>query len=547
MIAPSVLPATGKPHRRAISGSVRKLLAACAAFAMAGSAHADDLDTYLADFSAVISKAQLARSLTLLCNERDPAGAQGRAAKLAHWEGENEIRQFDGLTAGLAHRHSALAAQFDALPTNARAQILPQLEKEPGTCDTMQDLYSKDNMQLRADVRDLIRRSDGLGITPRSPAEAPEPEIVSLTNLSATLLSLMDEVASKAEAEENRKVRDARNDYAEAWLKAGGSVSVFGRITEADEMRDWRGDRQSIFSVKCRSFKSDQQEAAIAAMAGRNGVIAGTVRHFVTSDADGRITLDDCALSPVRLLAPLLAQSGDAAALVSRPLDVSEAYAGPGAGPSMRRIDNVIYDSDFSTRMDGFGNGYVDRDEAIYVLLKGGEAFLHEWPFPVTDVDTSALRKREPDKWFKWNRRGSNILLRPSDDGEIIELKGPSKLRPIGNGRKLDQEYYYLQIGMMGVRTDRSYVFRRNGEVDYSRSGFVAGNFATSYIIVAGSSGDERQTRRKYRFEDYALIITDADGNEERHFFAVRADANRNKPDEVFIRGKVYWEKDKEA
>ncbi len=64
-----------------------------------------------------------------------------------------------------------------------------------------------------------------------------------------------------------------------------------------------------------------------------------------------------------------------------RPLDYAEAYGAPGAGIVLSDIDRVLYDAEFANRMDGFGNGYTQRDEDIYVLLRDGTAYRHAWNF----------------------------------------------------------------------------------------------------------------------------------------------------------------------
>ncbi|KDA00078.1 hypothetical protein HPO_01652 [Hyphomonas polymorpha PS728] len=537
--------AADTPDRKTARRPLRSALCAGLCAAIAGPAAADDLTLFLEDFSAVISKVQLARTITLLCNERDPEYAAARSAKTEAWESENEVALFDTLIEGVATKYSQLRPELESIGAQARTQILPQLEAEPEACGKMDELLAKEDMTLRPKIRSLLQKADDLGVRLDSAAPEAPPEIIPLSRLSAMLLDLMEEVAPAEEASANRKTREARGDYAETWLQARGPLSTFGRVISQRDLREWRGDHQSRYTLSCRSFANDAEETAFAAAAGENRVVTGRLRHFVETQDGGTITLDACTLAPAKLQPALMLQPEDVAGLVDRPLDVSEAYAGPRAGPSMRSIDRVIYDADFSTRMDGFGNGYVDRNEAIYVLQKDGSAFLHEWPFPVTDVNTDLLRKREPGKWYKWSARGKDIVLRPADGGEILILKAPARLRPIGNGARLDKEYYYLQIAMMGARSDRSYAFRQNGELDFTRSGFVAGNIGASYIIVSGGKGDDRQTGQKYRFEDYALIIETAEG-EERQFFAIRDGDKPAAPEEIFVKGEVYWEKGKE-
>ena len=543
----SARPALGYSRKRTSKTSPAVRLGLLAALMAGGSspALAESTDAFLRDYSAVLSKTQIARAVSDICNEREAAGKAQRQAALEAWEMANDIDRFDALTAGIARKYPDLRGQLDAVDEEARAQIRPQVASQPEACTEFSEYLSKDEMSLGKDVRRLFLSASQMGITPRRDGETEAGDVIPLARLSANILELMEEAGPALDAQSDRKLRDARNNYAEAWLTAGGTISVFGRVTADIELREWRGDRQSRYSVRCRSFRTEKEETALAAAAGRDAVVAGNVTGFTSSRDDGTITLENCALSPVRLIGMLLTQEGDETGLVARPLDASEVYAGPNGGPSLRSIERVLYDADFSSRMDGFGNGYVDRDEAVYVLLKDGNAFRHEWSFPVTDVDTGTLRRREPGKWFKWQTRGKSITLKPSDGGETIELDEPSELVAIGNNTRLDREYYYLQVAMMGVRTDRGYAFRKNGELDYSRSGFVAGNTGVYYITHVSDANDVKQTGRPYRFEDYALVIGSGE-NEERKFFAITSDAKRNTPEEVYIGGEVYWQKDRE-
>lgn len=516
-------------------------------FSFAGPATAEEIDTFLTDYSAVVSKVATVRTVTELCAERDPAGAVRRAGLLAAWEAENELHIFDTITRGVGERYSELKPQLDGLNAQARSHIGPQIQEKPGVCtepEEYSELLDSEDMQLRAPIRALLLPASSLGVDLESEAAPPRTSPpLTVTRLSVDILSLMDEVGTQDEAREDRDIRDKRETYATAWLSANGRLSLFGRVTSEDTLRDWRGEQQSRFDVECRSFRDDEHEARFAASRGRNAVITGQFWTLWEREGQGTVKLENCEHSPLRLIGTVMARKGDEAGLMPRPVDETEAYAGPREGPPMRSIDQVIYNADFSMRLDGFGNGYTDRTEDIYVLLKNGQAFRHDWSFPVTDVNIDLLKKREPARWYRWRKSGKNILLRPSDGGEQIVIETPARLRPVGNNTRLDKEYYYLNVGMMGVRTDRSYIFRKDGTVDYHRGGFVAGTFGTHYITVVGNNDDVIKGR-KYRFEDYALII-DSDDGEERHFFAIREDTKRQSPDEVFINGEVYWEKDK--
>ena len=110
--------------------------------------------------------------------------------------------------------------------------------------------------------------------------------------------------------------------------------------------------------------------------------------------------------------------------------------------------------------------------------------------------------------------------------------------------RSIDADYYYLQVGMGGMRQDRRFAFSQDGTVTYSRGGFVAGNLGTSYIIVNGAENPD--TTARYRIEDFALIL-ERDSETERRFLAVLESADQSLPDTMLIDGTAYWLDDETA
>ncbi|MET0170195.1 MAG: hypothetical protein ABW191_07465, partial [Aliihoeflea sp.] len=333
---------------------------------------------------------------------------------------------------------------------------------------------------------------------------------------------------------------DAREDFLEYYLDAWGYVAVYGRIEESGDIREWRGNYQSRYHLECAGFASSDQEDRFSASTGRDMIIVGEPRYARVRDDGGTVRLNTCwVFEPESAIEAAEADPSDAG-LMLRPLDMREAFAGPMEGPQPDEIDRLLYDASFASRMDGFGNGYVDRREAIYVLLRDGTAFRHDWSFPVTDIDLDALKRREPDKIFAWRDERGAVVLK-AGDGTELRLEDATRLVPIGNGQSLDDEYYYLQIAMAGRRSDRAYDFKSDGQVTYTSGGFVAGNFGSSYIIASG--GQKGEQKGSYRFEDYAMIVETPEGV-ERRFFAISADEDPKAPGEVIIEGTVYWLRD---
>ena len=225
-----------------------------------------------------------------------------------------------------------------------------------------------------------------------------------------------------------------------------------------------------------------------------------------------------------------------------RPPEYEEVSAGPDRGITLNDVDRVLYHAEFSSLMDGFGNGYVEREEDIYVLLRDGTAYHHAWDFPFTDLHVDVSRQREPDRWFTWHEdRGTLTLTQTGgpDAGEQVDVSDARRLMPAPQGYAPDHTYYYLDIGAGGGRSDREFAFSADGTLRYSRSGFVAGNVGTSYIIAAGED-DDAVSVSDYAFDGYTLRINGPQGD-ERHFAALIDGHDPDRPDEIIIDGQVHW------
>lgn len=511
-------------------------------------AYADDSEGFTKDLGRVVGAFTAAELYVDKCNSHDPDGASSRRDILAGWAHANGRPSYERLMAGLTARAPELATQLEPQRRKLAAAIEEEIQKTPDDCSDLARIFKQDSQfSVERQVRKLMRTAASMGIDiPAEPVVVPEVkknediEILRLAALSARLEAKMAEIGSKQGARRSRDLSSAREDHAERWLKAQGVQVLFGRVVTEDEVREWRGDRQSYFSVECKSFADAAHEANAAQAVGHDRVVVGMVRSVVETSSGGKLTLNKCRLFTAEEIGRPFVEEDDSAGLMLRPLEESEAYAGPDNGIQMSSVDRVLYEASFDNRMDGFGNGYVDRDEAIYVLLKDGTAYRHEWSFPFTDLAVERSRQREPQRWFQWTERDEKVVLthQAGDHiGQEIELQQPQRLEPM-SPTHLHARYYYLQVGIGGTRQDRSYVFDNNGTVKYQRSGFVAGNVGTSYIIVNGKK--EKAEIASYRFEDFALVL-DRDGQTERHLFAVPADVQVALPDTVIIRGEAYW------
>lgn len=511
---------------------------------------ADEVEEFAQHLSKAVGAFEAVNLYHQQCDARQPPQSVAHKDAVAAWSYDNGRADYERVMTAIEARLPEIAQQIRPQVEAIGTEIEADLDRAPEQCADLAGLLEDDQFDVRSSVRRLLSLARDLDIdVPDAPEIVPAVksaetvQIVRLASLSARLKAKMAEVGSQEGARNSSSLRMARAEYAEAWLEADGIQVLFARVIDDDEMREWRGDTQSAFTLDCHSFSTDAHEERMAASIGLDMVVVGTPRRLVETISGGTIGLDRCSLFTVDEVGRPFLDEDDSAGLVLRPPEFEEAYAGPGQGIALNEVDRVLYQSSFDNRLDGFGNGYIEREEAIYVLLRDGSAYRHDWSFPFTDLDVALSRQREPDHWYGWSETGEGLLLTGPDETEeeIIDLTKAQVLQAF-TPRTIEAEYYYLQIGMGGSRQDRRYVFAKDGTVLYRRGGFVAGNVGTSYIIVNGT--DDPEVRARYRFEDYALILETAE-REERHFLAMPRSADAALPDTLLIDGTAYWLDDK--
>jgi len=510
-------------------------------------AMADDADAFLTAMTEAVTGVTLARAYVEACDAHDPDGQQQRRDALASWAHRVDLAGYDRVMAGAVEALPALTADVEQHTQTVRGAMPDEVTKDQTVCDDLARALEEDRFDLSGPISILLRDAEDFGI---KVAEAPPPPpssdvaVLPLAYLSAQALVVMDDIGSKAGAESDPDLREAREEHLLEWLRQRGMLVVHGRVTAEDELREWRDDQQSRFMTDCLSFEPTYEEL-MAQSLGQDMVVVGEPRWVNETQTGGIIGLRDCSVFDLADTGQALESGEDSAGLMLRPPEFDEAYAGPNAGIAMGDVDRVLYAAEFTNRMDGFGNGYTDRQEDIYVLLRDGTAYRHAWPFAFTDLDVDLSRQREPDRWFTWSDSWGRVSVTQSggpDEGEEIDLSEAQRLVPLPSGQPLDQTYYFLNVGMGGARSDREYVFSPDGSVTHTRGGFVAGNFGTSYIIV---SPGEDVSQSSYRFEEFTLVIDGPEG-EERHFAAMIDGDDAARPEELLIDGQVYWTRDEE-
>lgn len=510
-------------------------------------AAADEAAAFSDALGTAATGVTLAEAYLASCDKYEPESADARHDAFAGWAHKVDLPGYRRLLAGAAGLLPDVIVSLDEQVETARQMVDNDAQNDRSSCTQFKAELAADRFDIERPIRYLLRNAAAFGITIADAPVLPTSdgtEVVPLVVLSAQIAAKMAEVGSKAAAVGDRDLRTARQDRAEAWLAQRPALAIFGRITDKDSLREWRGDQQSTFAARCQSFADDGEAEAMVRDIGQDRIVLGTIRWLRDDRAGGVLSLNDCRILVQDPAEVELADIDDeSAGLMVRPPDYEEAYAGPAQGMAMGDIDRVLYAADFSARMDGFGNGYTRRSEDIYVLLRDGTAYRHAWNFAFTDLDVALSRQREPDRWFSWRDDWGKVTLAQTggiDAGNELDLSSARRLMPAPAELVLDASYYYLNVGMGGGRSDRTYAFAADRTLVHTRSGFVAGNFGTSYIIASGESETASST---YRFDGYTLLIDGADG-EERHFVALIDGHSANAPDEVIIDGQVHWRRE---
>ena len=515
----------------------------------------------------IIAPISLTEALSAQCDTLSPKSRASRQAALKAWRDANRIDAFQAAFAALLAHAPDSVATASTLRDKAAATAKAATEKTPAICENFDEVLRDKTFAVGGPIAEILpvlaaanaRLAAG---TPSASPASPSITLYSIVQLSTAAEAAMNTVAS-ADAAKDRKIREAREKAGKAALEALGVIAVRANVVGRDDLREWRGDQHSSYRVSCRAFVDKQTEERFKGLEGSETTIAGKVANFSASPrGGGSIALAKCALADsARLTKANLPENGG---LALRPPNAQEANAGPGKGIQMKDVERIAYKSDVRMLFDGLGNLYTDRNEDTYILLKDGTAYHYHWRFPFTDLNVALVKHREPWRWYRWRQDGKNLLLTATggdDAGQTTTVSGTGPLTPFPSGVLFDKAFKFLHVGMMGVRRERDYVFRRDGTLDLSKSNLVAGRTfggadinvsgpgvaysggANGSIIVVGRPNDQRL---RYRIDGYILELTGDDGAVERLFIARFGDDKADDPGSIYLGGEMLWDRDKE-
>ena len=499
----------------------------------------------------ILAPINVAEALNAQCDILMPRSRESRQAALKAWRDANRIDTFQAAIAPLVARVPASVASMSVLRDKAAAQAKAATEKNPAICERFDAMLREKTFAVGGRIAEILPL-----------LEAANATLYTIVQLSTAAEAAMNSVGS-ADAAKDRKIREAREKAGRAAMEALGVIAVRANVVGRDDLREWRGDQQSTYRVSCGTFFDKQTEEQFKRLEGSETTIVGKVDNFVVSSSGGgTIVLAKCVFidDPPPTRASLPERGG----LELRPPSAQEAYAGPGKGIQMRDVERIAYKADVRMLFDGVGNLYSERNEDTYVLLKDGTAYHHHWRFPFTDLNVALVKYREPGRWYRWRQDGKNLLLTATggaDMGQTKTVSGADPLTPFPAGALLDKAFKFLHVGMMGVRRERDYIFRRDGTLELNMSNIVAGRtFGGADINVTGPGvaytgganasilvvGRPNEQRLRYRIDGYVLEVTASDGVFERHFIARFGDDKADDLALLYLGGEMLWDRDKE-
>jgi hypothetical protein len=517
----------------------------------------------------IIAPVSLVEALAAQCDTFSPKSRGSRQAALKAWRDANRIDAFQSAIVPILARAPGSVASASELRDKAAAQAKAMTEKTPAICENFDAVLREKVFAVGDPIVEIlpVLAAANARLAAGTPSAPPPPAsgaiaLYTIVQLSTAAEAAMNTVAS-ADAAKDRKISETREKAGKTALEALGVIAVRANVVGRDDLREWRGDQQSAYRVSCRAFVNKQTEERFKGLEGSETTIAGKVANFVVnSSGGGSIILAKCDfVDGARLTRANLPESGG---LELRPPNAREANAGPGKGIQMGDVEKIAYKSDVRMSLDGFGNSYTDRNEDTYILLKDGTAYHYHWRFPFTDLNVSLVKHREPGNWYRWQQEGKNLLLTATGGkyaGQTKTVAGLGPLAPFPPGALLGKAFKFLHVGMMGVRRERDYVFRRDGTLDLHKSNIVAGRtFAGPDIGVSGPGfaysggnnasllvvGRPNDQRLRYRIDGYVLELTADDGAVERHFIARFGDDKADDPALLYLGGEMLWDRNKE-
>lgn len=521
----------------------------------------------------VLAPLTMGEALVATCGARQPQRRAEYKAAFDVWRHTNNVEAVEPLLNDLAVRVPGITALRTKMENDARNNVGVMVGRDPTVCDKLALVLGTPLFAIRDRVAQVQSLAQTLNLAGQKPAtiiataQPSEFRFYSLTQLSALGLAAMDRAGTFEQGLNNNEISVAREKLASAAVKALGPIATGGRVIKDDEFQEWRGEQQSVFSAMCHSFADQDGAHRMMALKDQEVVVIGEVSSaYQTRAGISGVILQRCRFVASAASFPK-AQLPETNGLKLRPPSPAESYAGPGRGFSAAQIAQIAFTSKFSSRMDGFGNGYVRRQEHTYLLLVDGTAYEHHWPFPFTDLNIETVKRRDVEFWYRWEKTGGRLILihtGGADNGKRVEPEKYDTLAPLPRDTKFAGYYYFEDVGMGGAQFKRGYNFRADGTVELTRESFVAGKtgyggtnsttvgqnssysgggpFGQGFFSAVGPSG---KVTARYRIDGYVLELINDQNVTERHFIArFGAEGSNMPPKNLYLDGQALWSSD---
>jgi hypothetical protein len=518
----------------------------------------------------IIGPISIVDAVTVQCDAEAPQHREGRQAALKKWRVTNRIDEFQTAIVPIFARVPNSVVVMKAVGDKAAEQVKVLIQKTPEICEKFDELLREEIVVvggLVAEVMPMLTAANSrlAAATPtqRPPSSTMDLKLYTVVQLGNLAEITMNPIASAEAAAMDSKLADARRQAGNNAMEALGIIAVRGTVT-GNDLHEWRGDEQSVYEVSCRDFVDKIAEKRFKNHEGKEITIGGKVANFVTfRSGGGAVILKGCGFldDDARMTRSSLPESG---AMEMRPPNAEEAYAGPGKGIQMGDVERVAYKVRSGLSRDGFGNMYQERNEDTWILLKDGTAYHYHWRFPFTDLNVVLVKRRDAYSWSRWREEGKDLVLTKTSGkraGEAQKIESPSRIMPFPPDTRFERRFKFLHVGAMGIRSERDYIFRRDGTVDIHGFSMVAAQLgpganisasgpgvaysggANSSLIVAGKPNERRV---RYKIDGYLLELTADDGAVDRHFIARMNDGSPpDAPKLLYLNGQMLWENDK--
>jgi hypothetical protein len=496
----------------------------------------------------LIPPLKMGEALIAACAARQPERKANHATAFDAWRRANAVEAVETLLNDLAVRAPAIAAVRAKIEGSAQTAASALFAADTAVCDKLPAVFGSPAFAIRDRVAQAQKLAQTLAPAGTLPAASPAPEIrfYTLAQASSLALAAMDRAGSFEQGRDKSDILDARERMASAALKALGAFAAGGRVVKEDEFQEWRGDQQAVFSAQCHSFADPEAKTQMAALMNQEIIVIGEASSaYQTRAGLSGVILERCRLAASPGALPK-AQAPETNGLKLRPPTIAEASAKPRGGFGAGQIAGIVFASRFKSRMDGFGNGYVRRQEHTYLLLSDGTAYEHHWPFPFADLNVETVRRRDSGFWLRWEKSGGKLVIahiEGADAGRREELAKYDTLEPLPSDARLTGSYIFEDIGVGGAQVRRGYDFRADGTLELTRSSFAAGKTdGGGFFSAVGPSGN---ATARYRIDGYALELTNSQNATERHVIAAFGSEGSGAPlKTLYLDGQTLWSKD---